>query len=139
MIRRPPRSTRTDTLFPYTTLFRSFIGDYALTLFLDAFCVFETEDRDPIGRRRKDYESTAGAEDQIDSRDAHGDHNVVERGSNVSCQLVSQLCNGCLLVIEHQMIAKLIDRGACDHVIFEIDGADIRSEERSVGKECVST
>src|SRR3546814_1366677 len=25
MIRRPPRSTRTDTLFPYTTLFRSFL------------------------------------------------------------------------------------------------------------------
>src|SRR3546814_16041528 len=28
MIRRPPRSTRTDTLFPYTTLFRS-ISDSA--------------------------------------------------------------------------------------------------------------
>src|SRR3546814_2899686 len=31
MIRRPPRSTRTDTLFPYTTLFRShtlFIGRF---------------------------------------------------------------------------------------------------------------
>src|SRR3546814_15642733 len=27
MIRRPPRSTRTDTLFPYTTLFRSPGGD----------------------------------------------------------------------------------------------------------------
>src|SRR3546814_8252970 len=28
MIRRPPRSTRTDTLFPYTTLFRStFLSD----------------------------------------------------------------------------------------------------------------
>src|SRR3546814_8172870 len=26
MIRRPPRSTRTDTLFPYTTLFRSELG-----------------------------------------------------------------------------------------------------------------
>src|SRR3546814_5350848 len=26
MIRRPPRSTRTDTLFPYTTLFRSVSG-----------------------------------------------------------------------------------------------------------------
>src|SRR3546814_8061242 len=26
MIRRPPRSTRTDTLFPYTTLFRSQLG-----------------------------------------------------------------------------------------------------------------
>src|SRR6056297_4135312 len=25
MIRRPPRSTRTDTLFPYTTLFRSLL------------------------------------------------------------------------------------------------------------------
>src|SRR3546814_7434544 len=29
MIRRPPRSTRTDTLFPYTTLFRSAIADNA--------------------------------------------------------------------------------------------------------------
>src|SRR3546814_11714839 len=29
MIRRPPRSTRTDTLFPYTTLFRSLVhGDH---------------------------------------------------------------------------------------------------------------
>src|SRR3546814_6792071 len=27
MIRRPPRSTRTDTLFPYTTLFRAAAGD----------------------------------------------------------------------------------------------------------------
>src|SRR3546814_14443594 len=26
MVRRPPRSTRTDTLFPYTTLFRSEVG-----------------------------------------------------------------------------------------------------------------
>src|SRR3546814_9018808 len=28
MIRRPPRSTRTDTLFPYTTLFRSRLRQY---------------------------------------------------------------------------------------------------------------
>src|SRR3546814_1016713 len=28
MIRRPPRSTRTDTLFPYTTLFRSLNVSY---------------------------------------------------------------------------------------------------------------
>src|SRR3546814_9974755 len=27
MIRRPPRSTRTDTLFPYTTLFRSLLAE----------------------------------------------------------------------------------------------------------------
>src|SRR3546814_15606097 len=30
MIRRPPRSTRTDTLFPYTTLFRSGEKEMAL-------------------------------------------------------------------------------------------------------------
>src|SRR3546814_8352581 len=29
MIRQPPRSTRTDTLFPYTTLFRSARGHHA--------------------------------------------------------------------------------------------------------------
>src|SRR3546814_20205190 len=42
MIRRPPRSTRTDTLFPYTTLFRSLCqsgkrtGARGLLLFLGA-------------------------------------------------------------------------------------------------------
>src|SRR3546814_9348784 len=33
MIRRPPRSTRTDTLFPYTTLFRSTLEE--LTIVVD--------------------------------------------------------------------------------------------------------
>src|SRR3546814_18058336 len=32
MIRRPPRSTRTDTLFPYTTLFRSGAGPVLLAV-----------------------------------------------------------------------------------------------------------
>src|SRR3546814_1885321 len=31
MIRRPPRSTRTDTLFPYTTLFRSLVVEIQST------------------------------------------------------------------------------------------------------------
>src|SRR3546814_18986052 len=35
VIRRPPRSTRTDTLFPYTTLFRS-IGTEVMTPYLVA-------------------------------------------------------------------------------------------------------
>src|SRR3546814_16012415 len=41
MIRRPPRSTRTDTLFPYTTLFRSLApaGHRAL---LDAYARADT-------------------------------------------------------------------------------------------------
>src|SRR3546814_4551228 len=33
MIRRPPRSTRTDTLFPYTTLFRSDCAPHSLPPF----------------------------------------------------------------------------------------------------------
>src|SRR3546814_18017288 len=33
MIRRPPRSTRIDTLFPYTTLFRSNLGQAHLLVF----------------------------------------------------------------------------------------------------------
>src|SRR3546814_20850967 len=38
MIRRPPRSTRTDTLFPYTTLFRSAFTSWrhGLTFFDDS-------------------------------------------------------------------------------------------------------
>src|SRR3546814_18638067 len=47
IIRRPPRSTRTDTLFPYTTLFRSFferlnldVTDFAFTRNFD----LETEE-----------------------------------------------------------------------------------------------
>src|SRR3546814_1691726 len=32
MIRRPPRSTRTDTLFPYTTLFRSFSKEFDMPI-----------------------------------------------------------------------------------------------------------
>src|SRR3546814_4310554 len=51
MIRRPPRSTRTDTLFPYTTLFRS------------TCCIahlFHSPTRDGIqGRRAKNF---AGAQ-----------------------------------------------------------------------------
>src|SRR3546814_1298990 len=43
MIRRPPRSTRTDTLFPYTTLFRSLLGASVAETFNDgvAFVVPE--------------------------------------------------------------------------------------------------
>src|SRR3546814_16873578 len=36
MIRRPPRSTRTDTLFPYTTLFRSMCSDAWKALYAGA-------------------------------------------------------------------------------------------------------
>src|SRR3546814_4695702 len=51
MRRRPPRSTRTDTLYPYTTLFRSFgnpaLGKLAAEIFLDIrFACLRTLNRD---------------------------------------------------------------------------------------------
>src|SRR3546814_9950775 len=39
MIRRPPRSTRTDTLFPYTTLFRSLLGANELPRIVITFLI----------------------------------------------------------------------------------------------------
>src|SRR3546814_8219901 len=48
MIRRPPRSTRTDTLFPYTTLFRSRPLSYPTTpigqFFLESHVLLEQGD-----------------------------------------------------------------------------------------------
>src|SRR3546814_2764700 len=55
MIRRPPRSTRTDTLFPYTTLFRS---------------------RNPAPRRRGSSDerpAAEGKEGQEEARRGEGD------------------------------------------------------------------
>src|SRR3546814_10703937 len=47
MRRRPPRSTRTDTLFPYTTLFRSAL-DFAAMLAIAHFLIREFALRDPV-------------------------------------------------------------------------------------------
>src|SRR3546814_7974013 len=50
MIRRPPRSTRTDTLFPYTTLFRSVgFGFEALGDLFDRHLFAETRLADDPG------------------------------------------------------------------------------------------
>src|SRR3546814_4670508 len=46
MIRRPPRSTRTDTLFPYTTLFRSVVR---------LVCVARNDVRTPILKRLRSH------------------------------------------------------------------------------------
>src|SRR3546814_17960314 len=112
MIRRPPRSTRTDTLFPYTTLFRSLlptrlkrpirrfrdkrlrIVEFLLStvcheLALPAWCVF-------IGRRADTLSRLPGGT------------------SSEKCQFRSS-----------EGLQKRSRSG--------------RSEERRVGKECVST
>src|SRR3546814_19818100 len=45
MIRRPPRSTRTDTLFPYTTLFRSYKGAFEMAATVDYLFAFAATTR----------------------------------------------------------------------------------------------
>src|SRR3546814_8530339 len=58
MIRRPPRSTRTDTLFPYTTLFRSALVAeiYSKAVSPDdgglVACYFLVQDLDPADAER---------------------------------------------------------------------------------------
>src|SRR3546814_8273222 len=48
MIRRPPRSTRTDTLFPYTTLFRSPAGTGKT--WLAVACAIDALERETVQR-----------------------------------------------------------------------------------------
>src|SRR3546814_200327 len=56
MIRRPPRATRTDTLFPYTTLFRSYTVT-AGTVWDDGGLIATYKDvsRDPISADQRSY------------------------------------------------------------------------------------
>src|SRR3546814_2872696 len=79
MIRRPPRSTRTDTLFPYTTLFRSGrLGDPAVHILGEQHEVLDRR----LGPDRDDH-ATAGGE-LLDERPrdvgcGRGHHDAVER------------------------------------------------------------
>src|SRR3546814_8156568 len=66
MIRRPPRSTRTDTLFPYTTLFRS--DGYAAALNLDIAAGLDIAGQ--VCRTGRADEETAGRVDGAGARDA---------------------------------------------------------------------
>src|SRR3546814_2711807 len=61
MIRRPPRSTRTDTLVPYTTLFRSFscicVSPARRRRRAAFFTSFENIQRDRIAYRSEEHTS----------------------------------------------------------------------------------
>src|SRR3546814_19485569 len=101
MIRLPPRSTRTDTLFPYTTLFRSFA-------------------RRAIGRA-----------DDVGHRLVH-----VGVGQDDAVILRAAHRLDALAVLGAAGLDVIGDVGRSDEA-DRLDGR--RSEERRVGKECVST
>src|SRR3546814_10223189 len=74
MIRRPPRSTRTDTLFPYTTLFRSGgfeqVGIEASQLFVvfDQDNGFQRQDRRSRGAAGRSSAALSRAGQQLATR-----------------------------------------------------------------------
>src|SRR3546814_20093262 len=99
MIRRPPRSTRTDTLFPYTTLFRSAVSYHQLHRAFGTKPAGHHQPRDRHGgeHRRCDADrqndgktlDRAGTEDDHDNgRDQNGDVGVPDRAA---CFLIARL------------------------------------------------
>src|SRR3546814_9681881 len=76
MIRRPPRSTRTDTLFPYTTLFRSGDAEHAEQALADH----------QVDRVVLDQEDPRAA--QGGGVVAAGDHGGCRRGGSFALQAV---------------------------------------------------
>src|SRR3546814_19988131 len=143
MIRRPPRSTRTDTLFPYTTLFRS--GDGA------------------AGVEVEPGVAEAGAQPQRPRADAAvdcrmGGIDVPVRAAIGDCQLRLAGAPG---AAEHDMFAKpclaahqpavglAVEPGSVAACVRLAPGAEplapegkalaLRSETRRAGKEGVST
>src|SRR3546814_18084714 len=59
MIRRPPRSTRTDTLFPYTTLFRSIRSPISSSCSARWSSIGGWHERSQARRRRPDPQAPA--------------------------------------------------------------------------------
>src|SRR3546814_10719858 len=62
MIRRPPRSTRTDTLFPYTTLFRSVLREQSLADELEEDVVVALEGDPDVHVRAQRRDAVVGHE-----------------------------------------------------------------------------
>src|SRR3546814_16445108 len=123
MIRRPPRSTRTDTLFPYTTLFRSALTlsavrviDLAAFLFGTAVlclrsCYAAAPDHGREGenmRKVRDYDAELKA--------------LGDKARALKAKKVQQL-------------GELVTSTGAD----ALDPAMLKTEERRVGKEGVST
>src|SRR3546814_16844602 len=92
MIRRPPRSTRTDTLFPYTTLFRS------LSLFYTDLDRTKIEVRviEKLGRKSVDSNMLFIDGLRIPIQDGIGDEgkgfDYILHGLNQDCQIGQASC-----------------------------------------------
>src|SRR3546814_19530336 len=78
MIRRPPRSTRTDTLFPYTTLFRSGLIETparVVRAFEEFFAGYKI---DPVEILQRTFEETDGYDEMVVLRDIRSEEHTSE-------------------------------------------------------------
>src|SRR3546814_2767685 len=94
MIRRPPRSTRTDTLFPYTTLFRSL-----LLAEQDGSEINTANLEEKIDLAKKIEESSSAIEVMRDTAAAHylretGRSWVPSTGNRISLGVTSAIVEG---------------------------------------------
>src|SRR3546814_3474399 len=92
MLRRPPRSTRTDTLFPYTTLFRSHRGGLDLPQAAEGEgdeqpCQQRAGDDDQEGQDAVDAD--VGRHDPLGGREGNHDHLGEERSEEHTSELQS--------------------------------------------------
>src|SRR3546814_17267167 len=112
MIRRPPRSTRTDTLFPYTTRFRSCDESGGLNAGAMTFAavMLTPEVAAAIHAR---FRAVTGLKGEL-------------KGSRIS-------------LTERAYLLELFDRAGGRAWVAVAEGAKLSSAERRVGKECVRT
>src|SRR3546814_14196260 len=130
MIRRPPRSTRTDTLFPYTTLFRSQTKPDTAAPSQHAHATATASAFDVPGIARP----AVSVVDDFARALAAGDLSTVET-----------LLDADVLVLESGGAERSREQYLGHHAVSDarfLKGSQrkiTRSEERRVGKECVST
>src|SRR3546814_16650859 len=119
MIRRPPRSTRTDTLFPYTTLFRSDDDAHAVAL-------------EPADRKSTGTEAIA-------LRHHFDPGHVAHQAFGIAYQVSVELLALHLGDAGDDLAERLGHAAGAHHPPGVKGGHPVRSEERRVGKECVCT
>src|SRR3546814_18018827 len=135
MIRRPPRSTRTDTLFPYTTLFRSKFGspDETRASVVEPDRLARAVDRLEVPTllvrgRSSDLLSEDGAREFLE-RVPHAEYaDVAGAGHMVAGDRTEVFNNAIIDFLERNRACR---RG--------LPRGWQKTEEGRVGKECVST
>src|SRR3546814_1636672 len=113
MIRRPPRSTRTDTLFPYTTLFRSVCPQFGENPFGIDQCLGAAErNHAHLGRIGKLLFHEPGAPDRRSRAIWREGSGTSARSGHDLDDDVARLQGLCLRLPEAETVASPIDANA---------------------------